>query len=65
MDATPMVCPKCKADLQGERIPEEHRQYYGDSTHYGRVTALYSMEEDRTTGYRCPDCKHEWKRDLE
>ena len=29
---------------------------------WGREIARYSLEEDRTIGYRCPDCGHEWGR---
>ena len=29
---------------------------------FGREIAQYSLSEDRTTGYRCPDCGHEWGR---
>ena len=29
---------------------------------WGREIAQYSVEEDRTIGYRCPDCGHEWER---
>ena len=29
---------------------------------FGRQIGIYSMELDRTTHWRCPDCGHEWKR---
>ena len=29
---------------------------------WGREIGIYSMEEDRTTGFTCPDCSHQWSR---
>lgn len=56
-------CPKCKADLQGEPIPEEHRKHYAiDATHYLKWIGRYSLERDMTTHYKCPFCGHEEKR---
>lgn len=55
-------CPKCKADLTGVPIPEEHKQYFGDATHFSRRISIYDLKRDRTTKYKCPDCGHEWSR---
>lgn len=49
-------CAKCGSDWLGTPIPEEHREHYGESTHFSRRIALYSRDEDRTVGYKCPDC---------
>lgn len=35
---------------------------HGLNNRWGRSIGLYSWEEDRTTGYQCPDCKHTWGR---
>lgn len=56
------TCPKCKANLQGEPIPEKDRKYYGTKTHFSRLIGLYSRDLDRTTHWICPDCKHRWER---
>ena len=37
---------------------EEH----GKDNRWGRAIALYSLERDRTTDYRCPDCEKTWER---
>lgn len=36
----------------------EHRE----KNRWGRAIALYSIEEDRTAAYRCPDCEKTWER---
>jgi len=55
-------CPKCKASLRGKRIPEKHREAYGNATHFSRVIGLYDRNLDRTTHWKCPDCGHVWLR---
>jgi hypothetical protein len=54
-------CPHCNTSLQGDPIPRESQEAYG-ATHFGRQIALYSRERDRTEGWKCPDCNHEWPR---
>jgi predicted RNA-binding Zn-ribbon protein involved in translation (DUF1610 family) len=49
-------CPHCGVELRGDRIPEDRREAYGQ-THFGRKIAIYSLEQDRTTHYICPDCR--------
>lgn len=34
---TTYSCPKCKADLTGEPIPERSRHLFGNSTHFSKV----------------------------
>ena len=29
---------------------------------WGKQIAIYDMELDRTTHYKCPECAHEWDR---
>lgn len=53
------TCPHCKANLLGDPIPEESREHFGDKTHFRRVIAIYSREQDRTVAWRCPDCGYE------
>lgn len=33
---------------------------HGEENRWGRALGIYSMEQDRTIGYRCPDCGGEW-----
>lgn len=54
-------CPKCKTDLRGNPIPEEHRQHYGGRTHFLLQTSLYARSKDRTHAFECPFCGHQWK----
>ena len=72
------VCPSCKANLHGGLIFDTFMEQYKDEAkaletakcygatktegHWGREIAIYSMAEDRTMSYHCPDCGHEWKR---
>jgi hypothetical protein len=49
--------------MQGSGIPEEMQHLYGGATHFSRVIGIYSMDEDRTIAWRCPDCGQEWPRD--
>lgn len=51
------TCPKCLANLQGEPIPPEDRQYYPPAvTHFDRIISIYDRGLDRTVAWRCPDC---------
>lgn len=49
--------------MQGSEIPEEMQHLYGGATHFSRVIGIYSMDEDRTIAWQCPDCGQEWPRD--
>ncbi|MEJ9280649.1 hypothetical protein [Ureibacillus thermosphaericus] len=55
-------CPFCGSCLQGDPIPEEDQHHYG-ATHGSRKIAIYSLEEDRTVKWQCPDCGKEWDRE--
>ena len=55
-------CPFCHVSLQGGPIPEELQPHYG-ATHGSRKIAIYSLEEDRTVKWQCPDCGGEWERE--
>lgn len=57
-----MICPNCKSDLSGDPIPEHLREMYGNATHFERVISRYDAQLDKTVGWKCPDCKHEWPR---
>ena len=49
-------CPHCKADFQGEEIPEKHRELFGGKTHVSRLIACCSRDLGRVTHFECPDC---------
>lgn len=59
------VCPHCKADLQGDPIPQQYRDegYYGEHTHYSKVIGhevrgVY----DGVLYWSCPECGGKWHR---
>lgn len=58
-------CPNCNADLRGGKIPQELLEsgcYGPDATHFYRTIGVYSIEQDRTVAWQCPDCGYEWDR---
>lgn len=73
-----VICPGCKTDLEGGLIFDTMMGQYGEearaldaaasygatktSGRWDRAIGIYSLEEDRTIGWKCPDCKHEWGR---
>ena len=52
------ICPLCKANLEGEDIPEKDRQYFGTHTKFSRK--LGRVENDRLVEWSCPDCGGVW-----
>ncbi len=73
------TCPKCNSNLEGGLIFDTFMEQYGDEQKaleaadaygatktegkWGRKIGLYSLAEDRTVAWRCPDCGHEWGRE--
>ena len=71
-------CPQCGKDFDGTLIWDSFFDKYGDvdkadeaASSYGATrekgkwglkVGIYSMEEDCTTHWKCPDCEHIWKR---
>lgn len=50
---------------EAERLADEYAKAYGATRtrgQWGRAIGMYSLEEDRTVSYVCPDCGHEWAR---
>jgi hypothetical protein len=58
MSACPTECPSCKANLVGERIPDEISGYYQE-THWSRVV-LRKSRDSQDKIWECPECKHQW-----
>lgn len=62
----PDICPACKASMQGDPIPQEwidKGYYHKDTTHYSRVIGIEDPKiYDGISWWKCPDCKHVWKR---
>ena len=72
-------CPNCNLDFddgliyesfleeyQDEETALEKASYYGATKttgRWGKKIGIYSMEEDRTTHWKCPECGHEWGRE--
>ena len=62
MITTENNCPNCKVNLDGDPIPVEIRDHYGDSTHWDRKIGIEDpMGYDGVSWWRCPDCDHVWK----
>jgi hypothetical protein len=73
-----MICPHCKSNLEGALIYDTFLEMYSDPEvaretaalygatetegRWGREIGLYSMANDRTTDYQCPDCGGTWPR---
>ncbi len=55
-------CPECGADLQGDPIPETHREHFGNAAHFNRLLARTDPETMRTVEFECPDCHARWPR---
>ncbi len=71
-------CPACEVSLDGGLIWDTFFAQSGDDAEadrisgmygatrtagrWGRQIGIYSNHQDRTVGYRCPDCFHEWER---
>lgn len=75
-----MICPNCKANLEEGLIYDTFLEKYGDESQaletaamygatkttgrWGREIAISDLHKDRVVAYRCPDCNHEWGRQL-
>lgn len=73
-----MICPKCKVSLVGGLVYDTFFKQLGNEEealkaaemygatkttgHWGREIGIYDMKKDRTVGWKCPECNHEWKR---
>lgn len=73
-----MICPNCKSNLEGGLIYETFLALHGDpekarmdaamygatetTGRWGREKSVYDVDLDRTVGWSCPDCNHEWER---
>ena len=55
-------CPHCNTDLNGEKIPEESRGFFGDKTHFSRLMGIEDGSYDGVSYWRCPDCGVVWDR---
>jgi len=50
---------------QDEEKALESAEMYGATKttgRWGHKIGIYSMDEDCTTHWKCPDCDHEWRR---
>jgi len=51
---SPLNCPNCDADLRDHEHGPPGKREIG----------IYDRMLDRTVSFMCPDCKHEWSRDV-
>jgi hypothetical protein len=63
--SVPTTCPACRADLRKNEIPLATRDAFGGATHFSRVLGIYSLADDATVGWQCPDCGQLWARTRE
>lgn len=57
----PYRCKRCHVNLRGKKIPKKDQLVYG-ADHFGREVGSYSLYEDKTIYFSCPDCNFQWKR---
>jgi hypothetical protein len=57
------TCPKNGCDLRGQEIPAKYREWHGNQTHYSNMIGIYDQERDRTVGWKCGVCGHQWPRE--
>ena len=71
-------CPNCGMNFDGDLIFDTFMEKYQDEEkalesaemygatkttgRWGHKIGIYSMEEDCTTHWKCPECEHEWER---
>ena len=71
-------CPNCGINFDGgliwdtgmemygnEEKADEYAKAYGATRttgRWGKNIGIYSMDEDRTIGFKCPECKHKYNR---
>lgn len=54
-----------KDEAEAEARADKYAEAYGATRttgQWGREIGIYSMDEDRTVAWECPDCKHRWGR---
>ena len=56
----PSECPKCRASMMGEPIPEKDREVFGGVEWFSRVIGFTDPDKDGAWRWECPDCGHEW-----
>ena len=57
------TCPHCDADLRGQEIDPQYRDWYGGETHYSRVIGVEVRGlYDGVLYWQCPDCGKSWNR---
>ncbi len=56
------TCPHCNADLRDGKIPEEHKESYGDKEYFSRLIGLEDDSYDGVSYWCCPECWTVWNR---
>ena len=63
LDQDAKVCPVCGQSFVGKEIPEEHRHYYGNKTHYSKIIGIEIPHlYDGCIMWKCGDCKSYFRR---
>lgn len=56
-------CPRCLSKWEGDPIPENIRQYYGDKTHWSKLIGVeVPGVYDGVLLWECPACKTKFPR---
>ena len=66
LDGEDIVFTFMSLGKSAEQAEETAKKYYGyreGHTKWSRRISMYSLELDRTTSYRCPDCEQSWDRE--
>ena len=49
-------CPHCNANWIGATIPKQHREHYGNHTHFNNAIDITDPYLDRVVCCECPYC---------
>ena len=55
-------CPNCGVSWVDRPIPDEQLEVFSGKF-FLRIIGMYSLAQDRTVAYMCPDCKKEFPRE--
>lgn len=56
-------CPACESSWQGQPIPPEHQEHYGNAKWFSRIIAVCDSRMDCQVAWQCPDCNTCWDRE--
>jgi len=57
-----ITCPHCNADLRGNKIPENDREFFGGKEYFSRLIGIEDDSYDGVSYWCCPECWTVWDR---